>query len=260
MYWLPTTNGGLYNGLYTTYGHYPLQFYTTGLSPHAHSHAIHPNALSPIDDVFFGTNILTPPSSPHAYHTHTLSTQNPAIGATIKIKPPIVVRGGFKPIIIERPPTIDIDDSIEPYYRDGRILKQYLVMEDNFEDNTINGYFGGFAPFLPASFSALPPSGDRPNHGFSTVASAVSNAAVFAQQARPTQSTPGIPTNVPQNPTTPLQLGSGSLGYLRLPNGAVYLGSGSLGYINNRQRAEQLQDVRNRQSPQPGPLTFGKSP
>lgn len=255
---MPTATADLYNNLYAAYDHYPYQYYTTGLSPHAH--AVHSSHLSHgLDDVFFTTNILTPSVSPHAYHTQTLSAANPSVGPSIKFKPPIVVGNQFKPIIIPRPSTVDIEDAIEPYYHDGRVLKQYLVMENTFEDNTLNGYLGGLAPFLTASYSALPPPPDRPNHGFS-VATAVSNAAVFAQQARPTQSTPGIPTGVPQNPTTPLQLGSGSLGYLRLANGAVYLGSGSLGYTNDRQRAEQLQNVRDRQSPQPGPLTFGKSP
>lgn len=151
-----------------------------------------------------------------------------------KFKTPILYRGGFKPIILSRPSSVVVTaNAIEPYFRDGRVLKQYLVMEDNIDDNTIDGYnpANSFTPFLPTSFSALPTDA-RPNLGYSTVAAATSNAAVLAQAARPIHTgTPGIPTTVPQNPTAPLQLGSGSLGYLRLPNGAVYLGSGSLGYV-----------------------------
>lgn len=132
-------------------------------------------------------------------------------------------------------------------------------MEDGLDDNTVDGYLGNlgnnpFLPFTPTNYNAV--SGQfRQNLGFPAVADAASNAAILAQKVQPTQS-----TSAPQNRNAPLQLGSGSLGYLRLSNGAVYLGSGSLGYVNDRQRANEIQDARNRQSPGPSTLTFGQSP
>lgn len=246
----------MYNEHYSAYGNFPYPIYTSiGSNHHPYHGAIHTNDITSLDNFYYST------INPHLYHQTTID--HPLLPEVHKFKTPLIFRGGFKPILIPRSPSVVLTaNAIEPYYRDGRVLKQYLVMENDIDDNTIDGYnsANGFTPFLPPSFSALPTDA-RPNLGYSTVATATSNSDVLAQAARPIHTgTPGIPTSVPQNPTAPLQLGSGSLGYLRLPNGAVYLGSGSLGYVNDRQRVEQIQDVRNRVSPGASPLTFGKSP
>lgn len=146
------------------------------------------------------------------------------------------------------------------YYHNGRLLKQYFVSEENVDDiNALNSFLSRFMPYVPANYNV--PASRLPNLGFPTI-------------APPSPQTPSIPSN-PFNgfysinsinplpriaPTQPVQLGSGSLGYVRLPNGDVYLGSGSLGYTNDRLKANELNEVRNRQSPQASPLTFGETP
>lgn len=126
------------------------------------------------------------------------------------------------------------------YILDGRILKQYLVMENHDEDNTLDSFLNdpvnrnAYVPFLPhLNFGA----NNRNNQGFS---------GQYRQAAQLKQPSYAI--------------GSGSLGFVRHPNGAIYLGSGSLGYINDQQRSNALQDIRNRATPGAGPLTFGHTP
>lgn len=135
------------------------------------------------------------------------------------------------------------------YIVNGRVLKQYLVMEDHEDDNTLDSYINnpytghGFKPFIPSNFNV--DQSNRPNLGF----------------PQTVQDITSIPLTANANPTTgAIALGSGSLGYIRLPNGAIYLGSGSLGYINDQQRLNAIQSVRNRQSPAAGPLSFGHTP
>lgn len=128
------------------------------------------------------------------------------------------------------------------YIVNGRILKQYLVMEDLDDDNSIDSFLNSpqrhpLGPFLPPNFNIVKPN--RPtNLGFPIQSNAL----------RRTQSPPAV------------ALGSGSLGYIRLPNGSIFIGSGSLGYIDSQQRANDIQSVRNRQSPRPSPLSFGQTP
>lgn len=147
-------------------------------------------------------------------------------------------------------PSDVFDDSLSGYYHNGRYLKQYFVAEENIDDiNALNSFLSRFMPFVPNNYNV--PASKLPNLGFPTVASPP----------------PTLPTNpvhdfysIQRVSPVPVQLGSGSLGYVRLPNGAVYLGSGSLGYTNDRLKSEELNLVRNRQSPQAGPLTFGETP
>lgn len=138
------------------------------------------------------------------------------------------------------------------YYHNGRFLKQYFVAEENVDDiNALNSFLSRFMPFVPPNYNV--PASKLPNLGF------------------PTISPPTVPVqNNPINDlyqyqriapvAVPVQLGSGSLGFVRHPNGAVYLGSGSLGYTNGALKAGELNDIRNRQSPQASPVTFGETP
>ncbi|XP_055295107.1 uncharacterized protein LOC129564889 isoform X2 [Sitodiplosis mosellana] len=153
------------------------------------------------------------------------------------------------------------------YYHNGRYLKQYFVSEENVDDiNALNSFLSRFMPFVPANYNV--PASKLPNLGFPTITPS-------PPQTVPAQNNPfnGFysintinpfsainPRVAPVQPVRPVQLGSGSLGYVRLPNGAVYLGSGSLGYTNDRIKADELNEVRNRQSPQASPLTFGETP
>lgn len=167
------------------------------------------------------------------------------------------------------------------YYHNGRFLKQYFVAEENIDDiNALNSFLSRFMPFVPNNFNV--PASKLPNLGFPTIASPSSQPqSQSLSTATPIQNNQindyysfgngfgsgfgsgfgnGFGNGFGRIPATPVQLGSGSLGYVRLPNGAVYLGSGSLGYTNDVMKADQLNEVRNRQSPQASPLTFGETP
>lgn len=132
------------------------------------------------------------------------------------------------PSVVPPVNTYTYSNDLPTYYHNGRLLKQYLVTEDNYDDlNGLENYLNRFNPYVPQNFN--------------------SNGAnnFFGPQ---------------RNSPVPVQLGSGSLGYLRLANGAVYLGSGSLGYIDDRQKNIELNSIRGRQSPKASPLTFGEAP
>lgn len=135
------------------------------------------------------------------------------------------------------------------YVVDGRVLKQYLVMEEHDDDNSLDSFINNpytghaFKPYIPSNFNV--DQTNRQNLGFPQTQSLINSLP--------------LTSNVNQN-TGAIALGSGSLGYIRLPNGAIYLGSGSLGYINDQQRINAIESVRNRQSPAAGPLSFGHTP
>lgn len=196
----------------------------------------------------------TPPTEPTAVdfnslfpHTHHQSISNfetpqhrtlNAFGRSYtygKFGPPVL--NGFVPNIGEI-----------AYVVDGRVLKQYLVMEDHDDDNTLDSYINNpytghaFKPYFPSNFNGDQPN--RQNLGFPQTQTLINS----------------IQTSNANANTGAIALGSGSLGYIRLANGAIYLGSGSLGYINDQQRINAIESVRNRQSPAAGPLSFGHSP
>lgn len=149
-------------------------------------------------------------------------------------------------------PSDAVDASLFGYYHNGRFLKQYFVAEDNFDDlNGLNNYLR-YMPYVPSNFN-IPAASKQPNLGFPSFSTAPSTL----QQNLPFSN---LYSPFPRTLSKPTQLGSGSLGFIRLANGAVYLGSGSLGFVNNEQKANELNEVRNRQSPQAGPLTFGETP
>lgn len=159
---------------------------------------------------------------------------------------------------VKAPSDVFDDNLLSGYYHNGRYLKQYFVSEENIDDiNALNSFLSRFMPFVPANYNV--PASKLPNLGFPTIAP----PPPLAPQPTP------LPNNPFNNfyslqrvapPPAPVQLGSGSLGYVRHPNGAVYLGSGSLGYINDRQKTDEINEARNRQSPQASPLTFGETP
>lgn len=135
------------------------------------------------------------------------------------------------------------------YVVDGRVLKQYLVMEDHDDDNSLDSFINNpytghaFKPYNPSHFNV--DQTNRQNLGFPQTETLI-NSIQLTSNANPS--------------TGAIALGSGSLGYIRLANGAIYLGSGSLGYINDQQRLNAIDSVRNRQTPAAGPLSFGHTP
>ncbi|XP_035905341.1 uncharacterized protein LOC118509182 [Anopheles stephensi] len=163
----------------------------------------------------------------------------------------------------------------ETYIADGRILKQYAVMEFHAEEHernqyhqqqllqgsgafrtpagtpypTTTSYFGKFpAPYDPlysTSFSQpLPPQ-------LPPVQLSSFNPRFGVQHEH--QRSPLLTKN-----HGPIALGSGSLGYIHGPNG-VTVGSGSLGYISHQQHRETLAELIERKKSKhlPSPLTFG---
>lgn len=157
-------------------------------------------------------------------------------------------------------PADALEDALFGYYHNGRLLKQYFVAEENVDDiNGLNDYLSRFMPFVPASNYNIPAS-KLPNLGFPTstpppaVSTFPNNPSSFSVNNH------NLFAIQPRISTLPVQLGSGSLGYVRLPNGAVFLGSGSLGYTNDQIKVEQLNQIKNRQSSQASPVTFGETP
>lgn len=136
-------------------------------------------------------------------------------------------------------------------------------MEDNFDDlNGLNGFLNRFGPYVPTNFN-VPAASSQPNLGFPLLPQSQQPSALqTAPQTFTNAAAPSINSlyQTTRTQAVPVQLGSGSLGYIRLPNGAVYLGSGSLGYINDQQKVNQLNEIQRRQSPQASPVTFGEVP
>lgn len=132
------------------------------------------------------------------------------------------------------------------YVVDGRQLKQYKVYEhiDNDIDQEVHN-------FLPANFflnSYHSMIGDT--HPLGEDVQVQNRASGFQQRAQLVQQPAAAPNTV--------ALGSGGLGFVKLPNGNVYLGSGSLGYISSLQHSQDVQDLRSRTSLSgPDPLHFG---
>lgn len=187
------------------------------------------------------------PQSRHPSISDFGTTQHPTLNAFGrsytygKFGPPVL--NGFVPNIGQL-----------AYVVDGRVLKQYLVVEDHDDDNTLDSFINNpytghsFKPYTPSTFNV--PQPNRENLGFPQTQTVINPVvSLAANGGGPRPSSGGA-----------IALGSGSLGYIQLPNGAIYLGSGSLGYINDQQRISAIESVRNRQTPAAGPLSFGHTP
>ncbi|KAL7742107.1 hypothetical protein ACLKA6_018352 [Drosophila palustris] len=142
----------------------------------------------------------------------------------------------------------------ESYVANGRQLKQYAVIE--IIDNDINE---NPAPFLSSNFfdryRAHVGSSGTGATGSGLQLDSRANALVLEQQALSVQ-----PRFQSQGQSDAIALGSGGLGYIRLPNGNVYLGSGSLGYISGQQRVASVLDARTRSEDTSDALHFGHGP
>ena len=156
----------------------------------------------------------------------------------------------------------DLSSFLDSYIADGRILKQYSVIENQDDDKEFeiqrNSLF--LTPQNSQSNNNIGGQGTRFTSVFRQFEDDLNNFNV-AQPTSPTNTAPLTFTQNDQNNQRPIALGSGSLGYIRLPNGQTYLGSGSLGYISQQKQQQQsnpLQQTFNvRRTSQPGPLSFG---
>lgn len=168
-------------------------------------------------------------------------------------------------------------NSLEPlhtYIADGRLIKPYEVMEHQEEDdyflNPNNNVFIPSQPLPPQSSLTSTPQQQPPlqltynpyklfDPNYPTNAIDYSGFNFPSTQPRRAPK----PNPVFQRNHGPVALGSGSLGYIRLPNGVVFIGSGSLGYISESQHTESVEAVKKQRqnSNYPivpsGPLLFG---
>jgi hypothetical protein len=125
---------------------------------------------------------------------------------------------------------------------DGRIVKQYSVHERHHNDHPEPM---SFKPSVSVNMRAVPIQ-------FQKVYITNRNLA----QPRNFNPKP-VPSFLSHN-HGPIALGSGGLGFIRLPNGQIHLGSGSLGYISHKEHYDSTLESQNRkQRPHNGDsLTF----
>ncbi|XP_014103095.1 uncharacterized protein [Bactrocera oleae] len=140
------------------------------------------------------------------------------------------------------------------YVVNGRQLKQYAVVE--FVDNDISQ---DTKPFLTQSFvnnyRAL--VGASGTGAIAPLPSAMqldsaANAILREQQRLAFK---GATTR-----GDTIALGSGGIGYVRLPDGSITLGSGSLNFVTGQQHLSDLRNARTRSESQRDPLHFGHGP
>ncbi|CRK93398.1 CLUMA_CG006934, isoform A [Clunio marinus] len=143
---------------------------------------------------------------------------------------------------------------------DGRVVKQYSVHEIHDNDLPDPNIFKPTTnllrplpiPPMSAESAQILQFNAPKNTNFAQPRAHLANL----RTSNPNQ----IPTFLTRN-HGPVALGSGSLGVIRLPNGAVFLGSGSLGYISHKDHFDNVINLASqRQKPLPrGPTTFGQS-
>uniref|UniRef100_A0A182KGB3 Uncharacterized protein n=1 Tax=Anopheles christyi TaxID=43041 RepID=A0A182KGB3_9DIPT len=161
----------------------------------------------------------------------------------------------------------------ETYIADGRILKQYAVMEFHAEEQERNQYhqqqlLQGSGAFRPSAGTSYPtssyfskfPTPYDPLYGSTTFSQPLPQLPPVLSSFNPRF---GVQHDHQRSPLLtknhgPIALGSGSLGYIHGPNG-VTVGSGSLGYISHQQHRETLAELIERKKSKhlPSPLTFG---
>lgn len=142
---------------------------------------------------------------------------------------------------------------------DGRIVKQYSVHERHHNDHPDPRTFQPIpsGPSGPAGPPQTMPT-HYPSYFFRPNINVAQPRTLFTNPRAPNPNQ--IPTFLNKN-HGPIALGSGSLGFVRLPNGDVFLGSGSLGYISHKDHYDNVVEITSRrQKAHPrGPTTFGHS-
>lgn len=190
------------------------------------------------------TNILNFDDDSYLHWFNKLNGFNQYYGPTpgpLLPQPNHLFGGGFNYVNYGFPINNNVPANEQGTYvtNDGRIVKQYAVMEDQFDDipNDLESY-------------------TTPRNGF-----------------LPTQIDPRVPLYMPNAPINtriqtflsrnhgPVAIGSGGVGFVQRPNGQVFLGSGSLAYISRENHYDTLLDINRRQQmPIPsGPTSFGNA-
>ncbi|XP_020715979.1 protein diaphanous homolog 1 isoform X2 [Ceratitis capitata] len=140
------------------------------------------------------------------------------------------------------------------YVVNGRQLKQYAVVE--FVDNDISQ---DTKPFLTRSFV---------NNYRALVGASGTGAIAPLPSAMQLDSTANAILREQQRLEfrgatargDTIALGSGGIGFVRLPDGSVTLGSGSLNFVTGQQHLADLRAARTRSESQRDPLHFGHGP
>lgn len=150
--------------------------------------------------------------------------------------------------------------ALNSYYSNGRLVKQYEVIERY--DEGINQFFEnslGDSQSFARSYGFIHPTLNGRNLQQNQVFSIPLNYNFLSTFDGKPRNPKLLASSARQQAQGPVALGSGSLGYIRNPNGGIYLGSGSLGYINGQQSLTNLNTVPRRQNilVLPGPLNFG---
>lgn len=188
--------------------------------------------------------------------------------------------GGFPTLSNNHISSSPIDNQ---YYLNGRIHKQYAVMEHHEEDHDLNQYIHHFRHNtqqnpVPAKSNIVVETHKLPYgpdvqipyivHDPYLVANYIPDGIhndynnFLQDQQLHYQKYQEPPKKFPyvlNKNHGPIALGSGSLGYITTPNGGISLGSGSLGYISHKQHTETVSQIaaRKKQVSVPSPLTFG---
>ncbi|XP_017003974.2 uncharacterized protein [Drosophila takahashii] len=214
---------------------------------------IPPPAAAPISSISFHgaptfKPIYGPPPPPRI--SQPLSTLATPIVVPPTGPAPLVPEGGNLRIPFGKQALISPGES---YVSNGRQLKQYAVIEiiDNDIDETP-------APFLSGSsfFDRFGAHVGAPSAAGGIQIDSRANSLLLEQQQLAIQ--PRSQGGPPGGDA--IALGSGGLGFVRLPNGNVYLGSGSLGYISGQQRVASVLEARTRSETNSDALHFGHGP
>lgn len=140
------------------------------------------------------------------------------------------------------------------YVVNGRQLKQYAVVE--YVDNDISQ---DTKPFLSQSFlnnyrALVGASGTGAIAPLPSAMQLDSTAnAILREQQR-------LAFRGATSRGDTIALGSGGIGFVRLPDGSVTLGSGSLNFVTGQQHLADLRNARTRSESQRDPLHFGHGP
>ncbi|KAH8350637.1 hypothetical protein KR067_013127 [Drosophila pandora] len=209
---------------------------------------IPPSVVSPIASIsFHGTPTLKPVYGPPPPPIPTAVT--PIVVAPTGPSAPVPAGGNLR-IPFGKQALISPGES---YIANGRQLKQYAVIEiiDNDIDETPGPFLSGSSFFDRYGAHVGAPTAN----GIQLDSRA--NSLLLEQQQLAIQPRAGAQ---PAAGGDAIALGSGGLGFVRLPNGNVYLGSGSLGYISGQQRVASVLDARTRSESTSDALHFGHGP
>lgn len=146
-----------------------------------------------------------------------------------------------------RPPTQTVSSQYPSFFVPRNIAQPRTIFTSNQNPNQIPN---------PNQF---PNQNQFPNPNQIPSPNQIPNPSQFPNQNQIPNSNQ-VPTFLTRN-HGPVALGSGGLGFIRLPNGDVYLGSGSLGYVSHKDHYDNVIEIssRRQKSHPRGPTTFGHS-